>query len=59
MDIDIQEKKLEIDFAVDYLQYFILSVKSSCFFIKVLGAKAPLELASVKIDKITEIFQNP
>ena len=42
------KKNLEIDFAVDYLQYFILSIKSSCFCIKVLGAKAPLELAHVK-----------
>ena len=48
LDIDIQENFLEIDYAVDYLQYFVLSVKSSCFCIKVLGAKALLELAHVK-----------
>ena len=49
LDVDIQEKFLEIDYAVNYLQYFVLiSVKSSCFCITVIGAKAPLELAHVK-----------
>ena len=40
---------LQSPYAVDYLQYFELKcVKSSCFCITVIGAKAPLELAHVK-----------
>ena len=48
LDIDISESFLEIYYAVDYLQLFVLmSVKSSCLCITVIGAKAP-QLAHVK-----------